>query len=136
MKKYIFIFIATVLAVSCVKDNLMEETLMPQNDVCVIRKGVTECSYDENSWQMGYNASENKFWACRDDMGEYFILTLKGSPVAGQSVKGDLTFTTSTTLVRQFGVKFEVASVEESGLIKLWNSNSSLGVVVMKLDNL
>ena len=127
----ILLVIVTVMPVGCNRKGSYDKALLLDNTVCLMVKKSTVFSYDPLTCQMAYNKSTRQFRAGTDTMSDYFTVRLSSVPSSsGQTVTGDVTWTTSSSVSSLSGVTFEVEQVDSDGNVWLWSSRQEIAAVV------
>lgn len=133
MKRLLLIILLTVLAAACNK-NKMEPELLESDDLCLVIKGKTIFSYDEDDCQISYNPTARIFRIGDDTMDDYFTLTTNSIPSSqGDKVKGDLQWTSQNSIQSRKYVQFEVKKIE-NGTVWLWSKTDRIAAVVKILE--
>jgi len=134
MKRTIYITLITVLATGCSMIFDMEEILLTRSDISLTFRGGLEISYNPDTHQLGYNESRNEYRVYDDRISNWFILTCSAKPVSvGQSVTADISWTGRTGTKSIDDIIFMVEKTDEDGMVWLWNTSHSLGVVIRNL---
>ena len=108
-----------------------EEILLPRNEISLTVKGEDQISYDENTWQLGFNDEKNEFRVVNDHLTDWFIFRCSAMPNhTGQEVRADIEYTTSNDIKKQNGLTFSVEKISPDGLIWLWNDDKDIGAVI------
>lgn len=133
MKRLSFILILLALLTACNK-NKMEEAVLESEDLCLIIKDKTIFTYDENDCQISFKPSTREFRIGDDTMDDYFILTTSVIPsYKGEKVKGDLLWTSSSSVQSRKYIQFEVQKIE-NGTVWLWSKTDRIAAVVKILE--
>ena len=112
----------------------VEDILLPRNEISLTVKGADQITYDEESWQLGYNDERNEFRIVNDKLNNWVILQCDAVPsTVGQSVTAYLEYTTSNDTRKLNGLTFTVEKTSPDGLIWLWNDDRKIGIVVKSL---
>lgn len=140
MRKFIYLprcFIALCLIPGllggCVEGMSVEE-FNNETDIGLVIGSGYHFRYDEKNCQTGYNESRNEFWVMDDNMANYFILKCDAFPDVGNTVKADLTYTTSNDIKTRTGLEFRVTDADSTtGKIWLWCKPKKIGAIVKVL---
>ena len=77
----------------------------------------------------------NKFRAGNDDMSSYFVITCNELPTTvGQEVRGEIKWTSGSSVKTASGLVFKVEKYEDTGLVWLWCAADKTGAVVKILN--
>ena len=124
---------ATLLLSGCIRDRLLP-AFVGKDGVRLEIAGVPQFVYEENGCQMAFNAEKREFRAHTDNMSDYFCVTLNAIPVQeGETVMGDLRWTTSTSINSRNRIALEAVKVEGDE-IWLWNRQSQTALVIRVLE--
>ena len=133
MKRLTLIILLLALVTACNK-NKMEEEVLESEDLCLIIKGKTIFSYDEDDCQISFNPTSRIFRVGDDTMDDYFTLTTSVIPSSkGEKVKGDLQWTSQNSIQSRKYVQFEVQKIE-NGNVWLWSKTDRIAAVVKILE--
>ena len=133
MKRLSVIAIILVLLTACNR-NKMEPEILESENLCLSVKGKTVFSYDENDCQISFNRSQRIFRIGDDTMDDFFTLTTNNIPSAkGEKVKGDLQWTSQSSVQSRKYVQFEVQKIE-NGTVWLWSKTDRIAAVVKILE--
>lgn len=133
MKRLPLIILLVVFAAACNK-NKMEPEILESENLCLVIKGKTIFSYDENDCQISYNPGSRIFRIGDDTMDDYFTLTANTIPSAkGDKVKGDLQWTSESSIQSRKYVQFEVQKIE-NGTVWFWSKTDRIAAVVKILE--
>lgn len=132
MKKMTILLTVAMLVTGCTIYDI-EQILLQRDDVSLTCKGNLQFSYDEKTCQMAYNNARNEFRVHDDAIANWFTIRCYSDPATeGQTLKADLSWTTSTDTKTQKGLEFMVKQVGPDGKIWMWNDSARIGVVVRK----
>lgn len=133
MKRLILISAVILLTCSC-HDERLSSAFSARDDVRLQIGGVEQLCYDPLTWQMGFNQEKRQFRVHTDNMSDYFTLTLSSIPEKdGETVNGNLVYTTRSNVVTKNNVTFKVLRLE-GDKIWLWNHSGHIGLEVRLLD--
>lgn len=91
--------------------------------------------YDPLTWQTAFNRDKMEFRVHTDNMSDYYILSLNLVPTAvGQKAKGDIVWTSRSSIVSRKGISFTVEKMDRSGKLWLWCRKEQIGATVQVLD--
>lgn len=132
--KHLGILLIAILCLASCQEYDIEEILLQREDISLTVKGTEVMAYDPMSFQLGYNGQTNEFRVFSDDLGNWFTLRCDSRPSAkGESVKGDIKWTSTNTIRSKNGVTFNVEKTDSDGHIWLWCKEEAIGVVVKEL---
>lgn len=135
MKRRITCILMVVIAAcvcSCRNDIFPEFVSNP--DVHIEMNGNTILRYDEVTCQMGFNRDRRQFRMSTDSMSDYFSITMNMIPVIeGETIKGDLVWTTDRDVVTRKNIALEVVKTEDDKFW-LWNEQERIALVIEILD--
>lgn len=98
-------------------------------------KGEVVFEYDPLTWQTAFNRDKMEFRVHTDNMSDYYILSLNLVPTAvGQKAKGDIVWTSRSSIVSRKGISFTVEKMDRSGKLWLWCRKEQIGATVQVLD--
>ena len=98
-------------------------------------KGQVIFEYDPLTWQTAFNREKCLFRVHTDNMSDYYTLDLNLVPTAaGQKAKGDIEWTSKSSVLSRNGLTFTVEKMDRSGKIWLWCRKEQIGAVVQILD--
>lgn len=130
MRRIICIMLIIACACSCNRFDI-DEVLLPREDLSMTLNGKVQFSFDDNTCQIGYNDARNEFRLHDDSVGNWVKLTCRARPSSvGQTVKADLSWTSSTSNKSRKGLTFTVEKIEQDGRIWLWCQSDNIGLVV------
>lgn len=91
--------------------------------------------FDPLTWQSAFNRDRCEFRMHTDNMSDYYCVTLNLVPAAvGQKAKGDIIWTSRSSISSRKGMNFTVEKMDRSGKLWLWCRKERLGVTVQVLD--
>ena len=132
MRKTLLLAILLVCMTGCRRYDI-DEILLQREDISLTVKGEDMLVYDPATFQIGYNPERNEFRIFDDNLGNWFTLRCNSRPVEGQTVKGDLKWTTPNTTRTRNGLTFSVEKTDSKGHIWLWCDTEAIGIVVREL---
>lgn len=124
--------IAAVIAATtgCARYDL-DEVLLAREEVSLTMKKVVQFSFDPVDCQMSYNDARYEFRVYDDALANWFTLKCDAQPSSeGQSLKADVTWTTSSNTRTLRGLEFTIEKVTSDGFIYMWNDSSKMGAVI------
>lgn len=125
------LMIFIILCTAGCREYDIEEVLLQREDISLTVKGTEMLAYKPESFQIGYNESINEFRVFDDALGNWFVLRCKERPLSeGQTVKANLSWTTSNDTKSKKGLSFRVEKTDGRGYIWLWCGSESIGIVV------
>lgn len=126
--------LAVLLAfAACAKDNSLSE-FRTTDDLCIMIKGYTTFRYSPLTCQKGYNPSQREFRVHTDNMSDFYTVRLDRIPAGtGQTVYGNVRWTTGNNIHSKKNVPFEVIRLE-GNRIWLWSSKNGIAAVVDILE--
>lgn len=131
--KIIFVsFVA--MAFSCCRDNEIDSAFLGNDAIHLRVNGKNIFDFNEITCQLGYNDSKQEYRVHDDTMADYYIVTLYEKPAEeGQSIKGEIEWTTSSDIVRKRDINFKVVKIDSDHKMWLWEKTNKIGVVVKAL---
>ena len=133
MKRLSVIALLLILLTACNR-NKMEPEILESPNLCLSIKGNTVFSYDENDCQISFNPNNRVFRIGDDTMDDFFTLTTNVIPSSqGEKVKGDLQWTSQSSVQSRKYIQFEVQKIE-NGTVWLWSKTDRIAAVVKILD--
>lgn len=91
--------------------------------------------YDPLTWQNAFNREKCEFRVHTDNMSDYYTISLNLVPTAvDQKAKGDMTWTSRSSIVTKTGLTFVVKKMDRSGRLWLWCRKEQIGATVQILD--
>ena len=136
MRKYLYIILLLSLACTGCKEKVeMDLDMYNSDQICLMIKGKKVFTHSESSGQLGYNRTLRQFRAGNDDMTSFFVLTLNELPrQEGQEIRGDLQWTSGSSVRTSSGITFKVEKYDGTGLVWLWNAVDKTGAIVKILN--
>ena len=136
MRKYLYIMGLLILALTGCKEKVdMDLDMYNSDQISLMVKGKRVFTYAEGTGQLGYNRTLRQFRAGNDDMTDFFVLTLDQLPrQEGQEIRGNLQWTSGSSVKSSNGLTFKVEKYEGTGLVWLWNAQDKTGAVVKILN--
>lgn len=132
--KHIGLILVGILCLVGCQEYDIEEILLQREEISLTVRGDEVLVYDPATFQLGYNGHTNEFRVFSDDMGNWFSLRCESRPsLQGESVKGDIKWTSTNTTRSKTGVTFSVEKTDSQGHIWLWCKEEAIGVVVKEL---
>ena len=135
---YIILLTAIVTLVSC-KGNKnkieMDQEMYNSDQISLMFNGKKVFTFTEGTMQLGFNRSLKQFRAGNDDMSSYFVITCNELPTTvGQEVRGEIKWTSGSSVKTASGLTFKVEKYEDTGLVWLWCAADKTGAVVKILN--
>ena len=130
MKRLALFIIAALLLAACDR-GVLDPAFIANSDIRMEVEGKTVFVYDPIKCQQSFNAEKRRFIVHTDTMSDYYLVTLNDLPSeAGTEVRGDVTWTTSSsgTQTRK-NVAFKVAKLE-GNTIWLWSARNRIQLTV------
>lgn len=125
---------AALLLAACTPNNGFDKTRLADPTVSLSVRHSDVFVYDDIKCQMVYDQKTRSFTAGTDTMSDYFTLTLSSVPTSsGQTVTGDISWTTDSSVSSHAGLTFEVVQVDMNGTAWLWNARQEIAVVISVL---
>ena len=125
---------AALLVVNSCRCNKLDEDFIRSEKLSLRVKGKKLHEYEPNNWQIGFNEDKKQFRIHNDTMSEYYILNCSSLPEKeGQTLRGDLKWSTSSSVASRKGVEFKVEKKDDAGNIWLWSKKSGIAVSVRRL---
>ena len=136
MRKHLILIVLALFAIACGKKVEMDPGMYESNDVSLMVKGKMAFTYTEGTMQLAFNRTLREFRVGNDDMSSYFILDCAELPrEEGQEIRGDLKYTSGSSVKSTTGLTFKVEKIESStGLVWLWCAADKTGAVVKILN--
>lgn len=132
--KHIGILLIGILCLAGCQEYDIDEILLQREEISLTVRGTEVLVYDPATFQLGFNGQTNEFRIFSDDLGNWFSLKCESRPSAvGESVKGDIKWTSTNTTRSKNGVTFHVEKTDSDGHIWLWCKEEAIGVVVREL---
>ena len=126
--------IAVLLVLTACKNNKIEPEMLESDNLCLSIKGRTVFTYDEDDCQISFNRSSRTFRIGDDTMDDFFTLTTNVIPSSkGEKVKGDIQWTSESSIQSRKYIQFEVQKIE-NGTVWLWSKTDRIAAVVRILD--
>ena len=128
------VIIAALALVSCHKGNGYDKARLADGTVSLSVGGATAFVYNPLTCQMAWNGATRQFRAGTDNMSDYFVVKLSSVPSAsGQTMTGDLTWTTSSSVSSLSALPLEVMQVDGEGTVWLWSQKQKAAIVMKVL---
>lgn len=125
---------AVALALSACQFYDVDEVLLSRSDISLTLKGALQISFDENTYQLGYNTERNEYRVYDEKLENWFILRCSAQPTsAGQELKATLEYTVKGDTKTLNNLELTVERTSSEGLIWLWCKDRKIGVVVKAL---
>jgi hypothetical protein len=132
MRKLVMLLIIASIATGCRWD--IDEILLVRDDISLTMKGEDLFVYDPLTCQISYNYSENTYRMYDDRLSDWVIVECSERPdTEGQSLTADITWTTSSSLKIERGLRFTVQKISSDGKVWLWNKSKKIGIVIKNL---
>lgn len=124
---------AALLLCGCQEERLMS-AFSSRDEIRLQIGGEEKMCYDPLTCQLAYNPDRREFRVHTDNMSDFFSVVLSAIPVEDEEeVRGSLTYTTRTDIVRKNNVTFRAIRLE-GDKIWLWNQSASIGIEIQILD--
>lgn len=124
-----------LMACSCNRYDI-DEILLQRSDISLTVKGEVQFAFDPATDQIGQAVNANEFRVYDDKLADWFILTCDSTPTdVGQSIKGNLEWTTHTSTKNLRGLAFTVKQTNKDGLLWLWEEEQKIGLVIKNINN-
>lgn len=134
MRKLIILISAASLLLHGCSCNKLDEDFIRSEKLSLRVKGKKIHEYEPNNWQIGFNENKKQFRIHNDTMSEYYILNCYSLPTEeGQTIRGDLKWSTSSSVTSRKGVEFKVEKKDDAGNIWLWSKKSGIAVSIRRL---
>ena len=131
---YLAVFLLAVLCSSCT-GNKVDPEFVATSDFSLKVKDDMVFKYDPLTCQVAFNREKSEFRVHTDNMSDYYCLDLKFVPTGeGQKVKGDITWTSRSDVVKKSDLSFVVKKVDRTGKMWLWCRKERIGAVIQVLD--
>lgn len=113
----------------------VDPTFVDSSEICLRVKDEKVMTYDHLTWQASFNREKCEFGMHTDNMSDYWRVRLNLVPTAeGQKTKGDIIWTSQSSVNEKEGLTFTVEKADRSGHLWLWCRKERIGVVVQVLD--
>lgn len=134
MKRISVIFILFLTIAGCNPYN-MENTFLQQSEISLTWKGEVQVSYDPADCQIGFNDKTCEYRVYDDRLSQWFTIRCSENPEEeGQVIAGDVSWTGGTGTKSFQGLPFEVKQISSDGLIKLWNEDKDIGIIIKDIQ--
>ena len=128
--RIILTFIMLVLT-SCTSKDELAEALLESQEISLTWKGVVQVTYDQETFQLGYNSSRNEYRVYDDKLAYWFIVSCSEKPTSeGQTIKADISWTGISKTYSSKDMQLTVKKIDTSGLVWLWNQSEALGIII------
>lgn len=129
MKRLFLLLTLVFAAVSCTpEDAILRDSLIAGSDIWAQKSNTPLFSYDDNSCQYSYSREEVVFCLFDDNMSNWLKMDCKGAQLSpGATVQANLEWTTSTNVLRQNNVPFELIKIE-NGLCYFWCARDNIAL--------
>lgn len=128
----ILVMMAAVLS-ACSRET-PDEGFISDSCIKLCVQGEEILRYDENNYQLLYNADGNRFALVADDSSVFFDLVLEKAPeTVGETIKGSVIWATESSYESKKNITFNVSKVE-GHIIWLWCPESGTGIVTCRLE--
>lgn len=132
--KFLLVVLLMLFACACSEKRYVEPFVQGSGEIGLVQRGKTLFSYNKSTCQLAFNRERCTFRVQTDDMQDFFTLTLSEMPSSvGQTLTGNLTWTTTSEVNLRKDVAFEVKKIEDD-TFWLWASSGSIGAIVRALD--
>lgn len=124
------ILLFSLLACGC-NDNRRRNAFVENNDIRLQVGSTVHFRYDPLKCQIAFSRDRKEFRAQTDNTSDYYSIVLSNIPVqTGETVTGDLTWTTETDILTRKDLSLEVLRID-GNRIWLWSSSGRIGVSLM-----
>ncbi|MBO5815277.1 MAG: hypothetical protein J6R30_04060 [Bacteroidales bacterium] len=132
MKRLATIIIIAVLATGCRYD--IDEILLVREDISFTIKDEEIFVFNPLTCQISCSRPENIYRMYDDRLSDWVMMECAERPdTEGQIVKADLTWTASSSIRIERGLKFTVQKTSPDGKVWLWNKSKKIGIVIKNL---
>ena len=122
------------MAFSCCRNNEIDSAFLENESIHLRVNGKNLFDFKEMSCQLGYNDYKQEYRVHDDTMADYYIVKLYEKPSEeGQSVTGEIEWTTSSDIVKKRDISFKVVKINSDHKMWLWEKTNKIGAVVMAL---
>ena len=133
MKRFTIIAALLLAAAGC-KGPDVEEVLLHRSDISLTWKGDVQVSYNPATCQMSFNDGSNTYRIYTDKLSEWFMVSCSENPVSqGQTLTADVSWTGPRSIKTFNGVEFKVEKTDGSGLVWLWSSTHTIGIIIRNM---
>lgn len=130
IKTALICIIAAAALSACTSDKYPEPNFVSDYATLTFR-GKAIINYNAFTQQISINEDNGEYSLFDDACAEYFDLDLNGFPYEeGQNIKGSISWKAAGSEKEYDKITFRVVSIDESGVIKLWDSKNGIGVVM------
>lgn len=134
MRKYTYILLASLLALTGCKCYDVDVILLEREDLSLTVKGELQYSYDPLTCQIGQNVTENEYRIYDDALSNWLIVKCSEKPThEGQELNVTISWTTADDIRKENDLEFEVHKIDSKGKIWMWNNSKDIGVVIQEL---
>lgn len=132
MKRWMMILIATLIATGCQYD--IDEILLERGDISFTMKGEVLFAYNPLTCQISHSASDNIYRMYDDMLSDWVEVKCSQRPdTEGQSLSAEITWTGTSSIRIERGLRFTVQKTSADGKVWLWNKSKKIGIVIKNL---
>lgn len=133
MRRFIII-LAIATAASACREYDVDEVLLQREDLSLTVKGDPHFIFDPLTCQFSHNSTTNEYRMFDDRLSDWVTLKCSQRPdTEGQSLTADISWTGSSSIRTEEGLKFVVQKTSADGYVWMWNKSKSIGIVIKNL---
>ena len=133
MRRFIII-LAIATAASACRGYDVDEVLLQREDLSLTVKGDPHFIFDPLTCQFSHNGTTNEYRMFDDRLSDWVTLKCSQRPdTEGQSLTADISWTGSSSIRTEEGLKFVVQKTSADGYVWMWNKSKSIGIVIKNL---
>lgn len=133
MRRLIMI-LAIAAAASACRGYDVDEVLLQREDISLTVKGDPHFIFNPLTCQFSHNSTTNEYRMFDDRLSDWVTLKCSQRPdTEGQSLTADISWTGSSSIRTEEGLKFVVQKTSAEGYVWLWNKSKSIGIVIKNL---
>lgn len=132
MKRWVMVLMTAVIATGCHYD--IDEILLERDEISFTMKGEEIFAYDPLTCQISHNTTGNVYRMHDDILSDWVVVECSQRPdTEGQSFNADISWTTSSSIRIERGLRFTVQKTSADGKVWLWNKSKKIGIVIKNL---
>lgn len=133
MRRFIII-LAIATAASACREYDVDEVLLQREDLSLTVKGDPHFIFDPLTCQFSHNGTTNEYRMFDDRLSDWVTLKCSQRPdTEGQLLTADISWTGSSSIRTEEGLKFVVQKTSADGYVWMWNKSKSIGIVIKNL---
>ena len=131
MRHHILILALALISAGCTSRDELAEALLESQEISITWKGAVQVTYDPDTFQIGYSNSNHEYRVYDDRLAYWFIIRCSEKPTSeNQTIKADISWTGINKTHEYKDLQLTVKKADSSGLVWLWNSVESLGIII------